>query len=109
MERHEILATIAEGLDSAGLGVASGLGTFRGPDGYWRRHSFEQLTSLAGFLADPALVWTWYNERIAAYLAAAPNPGHHALAHLQDLVPHLTLATQNVDGLQARSGSASNN
>lgn len=114
MERHDILAAIAERfaaaqrvfvLTGAGLGVASGLGTFRGPDGYWRHRSFEQLASLQGFHADPALVWDWYNERLAAYLAATPNAGHRALADLQDLVPHLTIATQNVDGLHARAGS----
>jgi NAD-dependent deacetylase len=114
MSREEILATVAQRLAAArsvfvltgaGLGVASGLGTFRGPDGYWRNHSFEQLASLDGFLADPALVWAWYNERIAAYIAAEPNAGHLALAALQNLVPHLTLATQNVDGLHARAGS----
>src|SRR5882672_10797665 len=114
MERREILATIAERLAAAqrvfvltgaGLGVASGLGTFRGPDGYWRNRSFEQLASREGFLADPALVWGWYNERIAAYLAAAPNAGHLALAELQELVPHVVIATQNVDGLHARAGS----
>jgi NAD-dependent deacetylase len=113
MQRHDILAAVAERLRSAqrvfvltgaGLGVASGLGTFRGPDGYWRNRSFEQLASLDGFHADPALVWTWYNERIAAYLAAAPNAGHRALADLQDLVLQMTLATQNVDGLHARAG-----
>jgi NAD-dependent deacetylase len=114
MEREEILSAIAERLavakrvfvlTGAGLGVASGLGTFRGPDGYWRNRSFEQLASLDGFHADPALVWTWYNERIAAYLAAAPNAGHRALADLQGLVPQVTVATQNVDGLHARAGS----
>lgn len=114
MEREEILAAVAERLavarrvfvlTGAGLGVASGLGTFRGPDGYWRNHSFEQLASLDGFRADPALVWTWYNERIAAYLAATPNAGHRALADLQELVPHVVVATQNVDGLHARAGS----
>jgi len=114
MKREEILAEIAERLavaqrvfvlTGAGLGVASGLGTFRGPDGYWRNRSFEQLASLNGFHADPALVWTWYNERIAAYLAATPNAGHRALAELQDLVSRLVVATQNVDGMHARAGS----
>ena len=98
MERREILATIAERLavaqrvfvlTGAGLGVASGLGTFRGPDGYWRNRSFQELASLDGFRADPALVWGWYNERIAAYLAASPNAGHRALAELQELVPRV--------------------
>ena len=114
VERQEILATIAERfsdaqrvfvLTGAGVGVASGLGTFRGPDGYWRNRSFEQLASLDGFQADPALVWGWYNERITAYLAAKPNAGHSALAELQELVPHVVIATQNVDGLHARAGS----
>ncbi len=114
MERHEILAAVAERLAAAkrvfvltgaGLGVASGLGTFRGPDGYWRNRSFEELASLDGFLADPAMVWAWYNERIAAYLAAAPNAGHVALAELQELVARVVVATQNVDGLHARAGS----
>jgi NAD-dependent deacetylase len=114
LERAQIVAAVAERLKAAqrvfvltgaGLGVASGLGTFRGPDGYWRNHSFEQLASLAGFENDPELVWSWYNERIAAYLAATPNTGHHALAELETLVPRVTIATQNVDGLQARAGS----
>jgi NAD-dependent deacetylase len=114
MERPGILAEITRRLAAArrvfvltgaGLGVASGLSTFRGPDGYWRNRSFEQLASLDGFRADPELVWTWYNERIAAYLAAAPNAGHLALAALQDLVPRIAIATQNVDGLQSRAGS----
>jgi NAD-dependent deacetylase len=114
MERREILAIVAVRLavaqrvfvlTGAGLGVASGLGTFRGPDGYWRNRSFQQLASLDGFRADPALVWGWYNERIAAYLAASPNAGHVALAELQALVPELVIATQNVDGLHARAGS----
>ena len=34
-----------------------------------------------------------------------PNPGHYALARLAALVPHLTLITQNVDGLHTRAGS----
>ena len=42
---------------------------------------------------------------IAAYLAASPNAGHFALAELQEIVPHLVIATQNVDGLHARAGS----
>jgi len=114
MERNDILSAVAERLAAAkrvfvltgaGLGVASGLGTFRGPGGYWRNRSFEQLASLEGFHTDPALVWAWYNERIAAYLAAAPNAGHRALAELQELVSSVVVATQNVDGLHARAGS----
>jgi NAD-dependent deacetylase len=92
-------------LTGAGMGVASGLKTFRGDGGYWREKRVEVLASPAGFESDPALCWTWYNERFAAYAAAEPNAGHRALAELEHLVPTFFLATQNVDGLQSRAGS----
>ena len=50
-------------------------------------------------------MWTWYNERFAAYAAAEPNAGHRALAELERIVPRFFLATQNVDGLHKRAGS----
>jgi NAD-dependent deacetylase len=92
-------------LSGAGIGVASGLKTFRGDGGYWREQRVERLASRAGFESDPALVWSWYNERFAAYAAAEPNAGHRAIAELETVVPHAFLATQNVDGLHKRAGS----
>jgi NAD-dependent deacetylase len=92
-------------LTGAGIGVASGLRTFRGDGGYWRERPVEVLASRAGFESDPAFVWAWYNERFAAYAAAEPNAGHRALAELERRVPHAFLATQNVDGLHKRAGS----
>jgi len=92
-------------LTGAGLGVASGLPTFRGTGGLWNDRRVEELASLDGFRRDPQASWAWYNVRIAAYAGAEPNPGHAALVALADLVPQLTIATQNVDGLQARAGS----
>jgi NAD-dependent deacetylase len=92
-------------LTGAGMGVGSGLKTFRGDGGYWHEKSFAELASRAGFERDPVLVWTWYNERFAAHTAAEPNAGHRALAELEGVVPHVFHATQNVDGLQKRAGS----
>ena len=89
-------------LTGAGLGVASGLPTFRGIGGLWNDRRVEELASIDGFRRDPLVSWEWYNMRIAAYAKAQPNAGHVALA---ELVPHLTLATQNVDGLHVRAGS----
>jgi len=94
-------------LTGAGMGVASGLKTFRGDGGYWRERPVEVLASRAGFESDPLFVWTWYNERFAAYSAAQPNAGHRALVELERRVPSVFLATQNVDGLQSRAGSRS--
>jgi NAD-dependent deacetylase len=94
-------------LCGAGMGVASGLKTFRSDGGYWRDKPVAALASLAGFEADPLFVWAWYNERFAAYAAAEPNAGHRALAELEGRAPRFFLATQNVDGLQTRAGSRS--
>ena len=94
-------------LTGAGMGVASGLKTFRSDGGYWRERPVAQLATRAGFESDPAFCWTWYNERVASYLAAEPNAGHSALVDLERIVPQFFLATQNVDGLQTRAGTKS--
>jgi NAD-dependent deacetylase len=93
-------------LAGAGMGVASGLKTFRSDGGYWREMPVTQLATPEGFERDPAFVWTWYNERFTAQTVAEPNAGHRALAELEELLPHLFIATQNVDGLQTRAGSS---
>jgi NAD-dependent deacetylase len=92
-------------LTGAGMGVASGLKTFRSDGGYWREKRVEMLASRTGFESDPMFCWTWYNERIASYAGAEPNAGHRALVDIESRVPQFFLATQNVDGLQARAGS----
>jgi NAD-dependent deacetylase len=92
-------------LTGSGISSDSGLPTFRGVGGLWHNHHVEELASPAGFARNPALVWSWYNERNAAHRRAQPNAGHYALAHLQTLVPDFVLATQNVDSLHLRAGS----
>ena len=114
MTRDEIIEKVAERLaharrpfflTGAGMGVASGLDTFRGAGGMWRNHRPEDLSSLKGFKNDPKTVWEWYNERIAAYLNAEPNQGHVAIARIKETLPTTTIVTQNVDGLQERAGA----
>lgn len=92
-------------LTGSGISAESGLPTFRGVGGLWRTHRVEELASPEGFARDPVLVWTWYNERKVAHVAAVPNRGHDALAELERSIERLTLATQNVDSLHLRAGS----
>ncbi|MBV9719143.1 MAG: NAD-dependent deacylase [Candidatus Eremiobacteraeota bacterium] len=92
-------------LTGSGISAESGLPTFRGVGGLWRTHRVEELASPQGFARDPQLVWTWYNERMAAHHRAEPNPGHDALVKLEDALGDFTLATQNVDSLHRRAGS----
>ena len=93
-------------LTGAGVSAESGVPTFRGSNGLWEGHRVEQVASPAGFRADPALVWRFYGLRREAALRVLPNPGHRALARLEErLGERFLLATQNVDGLHARAGS----
>lgn len=95
-------------LTGAGVSAESGVATFRDADtGLWSKFDPAQLASQRGFAADPGLVWRWYMERLAKMSTVQPNPGHVALARLESLVPHFTLATQNVDDLHERGGSVS--
>jgi NAD-dependent deacetylase len=93
-------------LTGAGVSAESGLPTFRDAlTGLRARYRPEDLATPEAFARDPGLVWGWYRMRRETALRAAPNPAHVALARLENLVPRLTLITQNVDGLHRRAGS----
>jgi NAD-dependent deacetylase len=92
-------------LTGSGISAESGLPTFRGAGGLWRTHRVEELASPQGFARDPALVWSWYNERRQAHRAAVPSAAHRALAQLEAEHADFTLVTQNVDSLHLRAGS----
>lgn len=94
-------------LTGAGVSAESGVPTFRDAGGLWEGHRVEEVATPSAFARDPVLVWRFYNARRAALRAVRPNPGHHALARLEErLGPgRLTLITQNVDGLHRAAGS----
>jgi NAD-dependent deacetylase len=93
-------------LTGAGISAESGIPTFRGEDGLWRRYRAEELATPAAFEADPQLVWEWYDWRRGIIGKAEPNPGHLAIAEMERLFPHFALITQNVDGLHRRAGNS---
>jgi NAD-dependent deacetylase len=93
-------------LTGAGISAESGLATFRGAGGLWEGHRVEEVATPRAFAADPGLVWRFYNLRRANLATVKPNPGHFALAELeQRLGDGFTLVTQNVDGLHQAAGS----
>jgi len=93
-------------LTGAGISAESGVPTFRGEDGLWRRYRAEELATLAAFQASPQLVWEWYDWRRGIIGKAEPNPGHQAIAEMEQRFPHFSLITQNVDGLHRRAGNS---
>jgi NAD-dependent deacetylase len=109
-------------LTGAGVSAESGLRTFRGasvsdlPDelrtsmgALWKEFDPATLATPMAFDANPAFVTKWYDWRRRGCLAAEPNPGHLALAAMQEWCQRrgiaFTLLTQNVDRLHQRAGS----
>jgi NAD-dependent deacetylase len=95
-------------ITGSGVSAESGIPTFRGADGHWRRMRPEDLATERAFRRDPALVWEWYRERRANVRAAQPNAAHLALAELASQAGEFLLVTQNVDDLHERAGTREN-
>jgi NAD-dependent deacetylase len=94
-------------LTGAGVSAESGVPTFRdAQSGLWAKYDPMDLATPQAFVDNPKLIWRWYRWRRELVSQTEPNPAHLALAALADLVPKLTLVTQNVDGLHQRAGSA---
>ena len=92
-------------LTGAGVSAASGIPTFRGADGLWKKVRAETLATPEAFENDPRLVWEWYDWRRGMIRGARPNPAHDVLAKWTRERPGVTLITQNVDGLHERAGA----
>jgi len=89
----------------AGVSAESGVPTFRGEDGLWKKFRAEELATFDAFQANPELVWEWYQYRRELINKIKPNPGHYAIAEMPKLFDEFHLITQNVDGLHRVAGS----
>lgn len=93
-------------LTGAGVSKESGIPTFRDAmDGLWSQYNPMELASPLAFQRDPRLVWDFYEMRREKMRPAEPNPGHYALAALQQRYASMPLITQNIDDLHERAGS----
>lgn len=103
----EILSAAHHALAFTGAGVSaeSGIPTYRGEDGLWRRYDPYQVASIERFREDPAPYWRVALERGPEMRQAEPNPAHHAIAALEKAGHVVAVVTQNTDGLHQRAGS----
>jgi NAD-dependent deacetylase len=92
-------------LSGAGISAESGVPTFRGEGGLWKQFRAVDLATPEAFARDSKLVWEFYNWRRELIGPLSPNPGHFALAQIEERVPQFTLITQNIDGLHKKAGS----
>ena len=105
MMAHLVLADSVVVFTGAGVSAESGVPTFRGAGGIWKKFRPEELASMDAFLKNPALVWEWYSHRKKIIAEVRPNPGHHALVHMEKLFRRFDVITQNIDNLHRRAGS----
>lgn len=89
----------------AGVSAESGVPTFRGEEGLWKKFRAEELATFAAFQANPDLVWEWYQYRREVINKIKPNPGHYAIAEMTNLFDNFQLITQNIDDLHRLAGS----
>lgn len=97
-------------LTGAGISVASGLKTYRGPGGVWSEYEVEKYGNIAALEKYPDKVWELFGGLRREVQKAEPNSTHYLLAKLEkDLSDEqsLLVITQNVDGLHKISGSKS--
>jgi len=93
-------------LSGAGMSTESGIPDFRSAGGLWEQVDPYEVASIDAFRRDPLHVWRWYGPRIGMLTAAEPNDGHLALAELERSGDVRAVATQNIDALHTRAGSA---
>ncbi|CAO2595874.1 NAD-dependent protein deacylase sirtuin-5, mitochondrial [Lemmus lemmus] len=88
-------------ISGAGVSAESGVPTFRGAGGYWRKWQAQDL-------ATPQ-VWEFYHYRREVMKSKEPNPGHLAIAQcearLRDQGRRVVVITQNIDELHRKGGT----
>lgn len=60
-------------LSGAGISAESGIPTFRGAGGYWRKYQAQSLATPEAFRTSPSLVWEFYHYRREVAAKSQPN------------------------------------
>ncbi|CAL1547840.1 unnamed protein product [Lymnaea stagnalis] len=96
-------------LTGAGVSAESGVPTFRGDEGFWRKWKIEDFATPDAFISNPSLVWEFYNHGRDVMASKIPNPAHIAIAQCEKRLKgqgrKVVVITQNIDELHQAAGS----
>ncbi|MFQ5575879.1 MAG: NAD-dependent deacetylase [Anaerolineae bacterium] len=96
----------AVALTGAGSSTLSGIPDFRSPgSGLWNRVNPMEVASIMAFRQRPQDFYDWVRPLTKQVLNAKPNPGHFALARLEEAGKLKVIITQNIDGLHQAANS----
>ncbi|XP_065768759.1 NAD-dependent protein deacylase sirtuin-5, mitochondrial isoform X2 [Muntiacus reevesi] len=96
-------------ISGAGISAESGVPTFRGAGGYWRKWKAQDLATPQAFARNPSQVWEFYHYRREVVQSKEPNAGHLAIAECQARLHgqgrQVVVITQNIDELHRKAGT----
>ncbi|XP_048885747.1 NAD-dependent protein deacylase sirtuin-5, mitochondrial isoform X1 [Brienomyrus brachyistius] len=96
-------------ITGAGVSAESGVPTFRGAGGYWRKWQAQDLATPEAFSRNPSRVWEFYHYRREVMLSKSPNAAHRAISECEARLSRqgrsVVVITQNIDELHRRADS----
>ncbi|CAL8279513.1 unnamed protein product [Lota lota] len=96
-------------ITGAGVSAESGVPTFRGEGGQWKKWQYQDIATPETFSRNPSRVWEFYHHRRDLVLTQKPNAAHLVLAEcelrLRKQGRSMVIITQNIDDLHRQAGS----